>query len=592
MSKKNMIVTTEDNQLLYMGEHLYSSVMKHRLSRPFCYASGKIKRGDIFVALFSDAARITADDRKLLENVCGERLSRTGPLIVAGVYEDDSVHSLIKSMTEEAAKQDVWLETVFHGCYLKLMRPGEDAVLQTDSQEVKASLEGGAALAILNESGFLYFTVAENGTEHRVTEILTGAEFEGFWDEERIHAQPVRIGDVLTEEFVSATTGMEEDGSSIIRLGGILYHVQRLTFSSATPRRVLWIVRNEFDVLGELSSHSEVYDMITKADSRKELSGGYTFGLWGNDPKINRIRFLLQKGASTNTTILLTGESGTGKSFLAREIHKCSKREKGTFVSVNCAAIPYNLIESELFGYEEGAFTGARKGGKAGYFEIAEGGTLFLDEITEMPLSLQGKLLEVIQNKTYFRVGGVKKKTADVRIIAATNKDLKTQVREHKFREDLYYRINVFPVEIPPLRERIDSLYNIIADLLPEICERLGVPQQVISQRAMEKMKNYGWPGNIRELENVIEKACILSDGKVILPEDVDLGKNDGILLDDDVRTLKELRDDFEKKVLEDALKRCGGSRLQAAARLDISKTSLFEKLKKYGLGGGEKEEV
>ena len=192
MSKKKMIITTEDNQLLYMGEHLYSSVMKHRLSRPFCYASVKIKRGDIFVALFSDAARITADDRKLLENVCGERLSRTGPLIVAGVYEDDSVHSLIKSMTEEAAKQDVWLETVFHGCYLKLMRPGEDAVLQTDSQEVKASLEGGAALAILNESGFLYFTVAENGTEHRVTEILTGAEFEGFWDEERIHAQPVR----------------------------------------------------------------------------------------------------------------------------------------------------------------------------------------------------------------------------------------------------------------------------------------------------------------------------------------------------------------------------------------------------------------
>ena len=371
-----------------------------------------------------------------------------------------------------------------------------------------------------------------------------------------------------------------------------MYHVQRNTFSETKEGCILWIVRNEFDILREMNSHSEIYDTITKADSRKELSGGYTFGLWGNDPKINRIRFLLQKGAATNTTILLTGESGTGKSFLAKEIHKCSKRKKGSFVSVNCAAIPYNLIESELFGYEEGAFTGARKGGKAGYFEIAEGGTLFLDEITEMPLSLQGKLLEVIQNKTYFRVGGVKKKTADVRIIAATNKNLKTQVREHKFREDLYYRINVFPVEIPPLRERIDSLYNIVADLLPEICERLDVPQQVISQRAMEKMKNYGWPGNIRELENVIEKACILSDGKVILPEDIDLGKNDALLLADEVRTLKELRDDFEKKILEDTLKRCGGSRLKAASMLDISKTSLFEKLKKYGLSNGEREEM
>ncbi|MBR4074261.1 MAG: sigma-54-dependent Fis family transcriptional regulator, partial [Firmicutes bacterium] len=379
---------------------------------------------------------------------------------------------------------------------------------------------------------------------------------------------------------------------SILQLGGTMYHVQRNRFSETQEGCILWIVRNEFDILREMNSHSEIYDTITKADSRKELSGGYTFGLWGNDPKINRIRFLLQKGAATNTTILLTGESGTGKSFLAKEIHKCSKRKKGSFVSVNCAAIPYNLIESELFGYEEGAFTGARKGGKAGYFEIAEGGTLFLDEITEMPLSLQGKLLEVIQNKTYFRVGGVKKKTADVRIIAATNKNLKTQVREHKFREDLYYRINVFPVEIPPLRERIDSLYNIVADLLPEICERLDVPQQVISQRAMEKMKNYGWPGNIRELENVIEKACILSDGKVILPEDIDLGKNDALLLADEVRTLKELRDDFEKKILEDTLKRCGGSRLKAASMLDISKTSLFEKLKKYGLSNGEREEM
>ena len=591
MSKKNMIITTEEDRLLYIGEHLYSSVMKNRLARPFCYASGRIKRGDIFVALFSDASRFSSEDRRKLEAVCGERLPKEAPLILCGVYEDDGVKNLIKSISPEAASKDVWLETVFHGSYLKLLRLEEEAVLRTDSQEVRTSLEKGAALAILNENGFVYFTVKDRGTEHAVTEILSGAEFDGFWDEDRVNFNQVMVKDVLTEEFVRETSAMEEDENSIIRLGGIMYHVQRMTFSLEQSQRVLWVVRSEFDILRELSAHSEIYDAITKADSRKELIGGYTFGLWGNDPKINRIRFLLQKGAATNTTILLTGESGTGKSFLAQEIHKCSKRRKGAFVSVNCAAIPYNLIESELFGYEEGAFTGARKGGKAGYFELADGGTLFLDEITEMPLSLQGKLLEVIQNKTYFRVGGVKKKTADVRIIAATNKDLKVLVREHKFREDLYYRINVFPVEIPPLRERIDSLYNIVADLVPEICERLDVAQQVVSQRAMEKMRNYSWPGNIRELENVLEKACILSDGKVILPEDVDLGKNDAVLLCDEEKTLKELRDEFEKKVLEDALKRCGGSRLLAAKQLDISKTSLFEKLKKYGIGGGEREE-
>ena len=591
MSKKNMIITTEDHRVLYIGEHLYSSVMKPRLEHPFCYASGRMKRGDVFVALFSDAGQLCVEDRAALENVCGERLPQGETMIVAGVYQDDGVKSLVKSVSQEAKQKEVWLETVFHGNYLKMMRIGEEIVLKTDSQEIKRAY-GGTALAVLNESGFVYFTVGDNETEHTVIEILNGMEFDGFWDEERLKEHPIWMKDVFNDAFADMMMSMDRNGSSILQLGGTMYHVQRNSFSETQEGCILWIVRNEFDILREMNSHSEIYDTITKADSRKELSGGYTFGLWGNDPKINRIRFLLQKGAATNTTILLTGESGTGKSFLAKEIHKCSKRKKGSFVSVNCAAIPYNLIESELFGYEEGAFTGARKGGKAGYFEIAEGGTLFLDEITEMPLSLQGKLLEVIQNKTYFRVGGVKKKTADDRIIAATNKNLKTQVREHKFREDLYYRINVFPVEIPPLRERIDSLYNIVADLLPEICERLDVPQQVISQRAMEKMKNYGWPGNIRELENVIEKACILSDGKVILPEDIDLGKNDALLLADEVRTLKELRDDFEKKILEDTLKRCGGSRLKAASMLDISKTSLFEKLKKYGLSNGEREEM
>lgn len=585
-----MIITTENERILYIGEHLYSSVMKPKLERPFCFASGKIKHGDIYIALFSDVRRLDREEREMLERICGEQLPKENPLIITGVYEDDSVKNLVKSISEEAMQKEIWMETVFHGSYLKLRKNGPEMVLCTDSQEVTVSLKDGAALVILNEEGISYFSVGASDTESIVAEVLSGAEYEGFWDEDRVEHQALKMKEVLTEEFLNAVEGMEGE-TAILRLDGSMYHVQKIRFRNSVPAVTLWILRDEFDVLSELSTDSAIYDSITKADSRRELSGGYTFGLWGNDPKINRIRFLLQKGAATNTTILLTGESGTGKSYLASEIHKCSKRRKGAFISVNCAAIPYNLIESELFGYEEGAFTGARKGGKAGYFELADGGTLFLDEITEMPLSLQGKLLEVIQNKTYFRVGGVKKKTADVRIIAATNKDLRRQVKEHKFREDLYYRINVFPVEIPPLRERIDSLYNIVADLLPEICERLDVPQQVISQRAMEKMRGYGWPGNIRELENVIEKACILSDGKVILPEDLDLGKNDVILSGDEEKTLKELREEFEKKVLEDTLRRCGGSRLQAAKQLDVSKTSLFEKLKKYGISGVEREE-
>ena len=591
MSKKNVLLTTEENLVLYIGEHLQSRIMKSRVGRPFCYASGRIKRGDVFVVLFMDAGEIPSQDRTVLERITGERIPKSDPLIIAGVYEDEGVKSLVKTVSDEAQKRDIWLETVFHENYLKLMKDGRTATLETDSQRVEYSMENGVALAILNESGFVYFSTEGRETPHSAIELLDGKDFEGYWNTQLVQNSPLRMKDILAKEFVEAISTMEEEDRAIFPVNGVQYYVQKMKWDTHPFRGTVWTVLDEFQILNHLSHHSEVYDAITKADSRKELIGGYTFGLWGNDQKINRIRFLLQKGAPTNTTILLTGESGTGKSFLANEIHKCSKRRDGAFISVNCAAIPYNLIESELFGYEEGAFTGARKGGKAGFFELANGGTLFLDEITEMPLSLQGKLLEVIQSKTYFRVGGVKKKTADVRIIAATNKDLKEQVKTHKFREDLYYRINVFPVEIPPLRDRIDSLYNIVADILPEICERLDVPQQVISQGAMEKMRNYSWPGNIRELENALEKACILSDGKVILPEDVDLGLGAEAGDGEEIRSLKELREAFEKQVLEDTLKRCGGSRIQAAAMLDIGKTSLFEKLKKYGLSGSEKEE-
>ena len=200
---------------------------------------------------------------------------------------------------------------------------------------------------------------------------------------------------------------------------------------------------------------------------------------------------------------------------------------------------------------------------------MAEHGTLFLDEITELPLSLQGKLLEVMQNRSYFSVGGERKKQADVRIIAATNKNLQDLVNRRLFREDLYYRINVFPIEVPPLRQRMDSLPIIVTDLLPEICSRLDIRQLIISPTALDKMKQYHWPGNIRELENVLEKACILSDGKIILPADIEISP-DTVSASSGRKSLKAQREDFEKSVIENTLKLCGGSRLLTARYLDI----------------------
>ena len=310
------------------------------------------------------------------------------------------------------------------------------------------------------------------------------------------------------------------------------------------------------------------------------------FRLFGAHEKMKETERLLQKGSNTNTTMLLTGESGTGKTFLAREIHKNSKRSDGPFVHVNCAAIPYQLIESELFGYEDGAFTGARKGGKKGYFELSNGGTLFLDEITEIPVSLQGKLLEVLQNRTFYRVGGTKKLETNIRVIAATNRDLKKEIEEKRFREDLYYRINVFPVEIPPLRERSESIYEIISDILPEICSRLEIEPLIVSSQALEKMEKYSWPGNIRELENVLEKAAILSDGRMILPDDVVLTEENNNISSGE--TLKEIKEMCERQAIVDALERFHGDKEAAARELDIGRTNIFEKIKKYNIQSRE----
>ena len=249
---------------------------------------------------------------------------------------------------------------------------------------------------------------------------------------------------------------------------------------------------------------------------------------------------------------------------------------------INCAAISYNLLESELFGYEEGAFTGAKKGGKSGLFDMAYGGTLFLDEIAEIPLTLQGKLLEVMQSKTYFRVGGTKKREIDVRFIAATNKDLEQMVKDKCFREDLFYRINVFPIEIPPLRDRIESIHAIVSDILPEICERLEIEPVIIDYEALEKIKSYSWPGNIRELENVLEKAAILCDKKIVPSENIIIP--DSREYETKLKTLRELREECEIEAIRNAVCIYRGDKFKAAKHLGIGKTSMFDKIKKYGI--------
>lgn len=261
---------------------------------------------------------------------------------------------------------------------------------------------------------------------------------------------------------------------------------------------------------------TKVKESFEKIESTKEENGNFI----ATSPELEQALTIARKAAKTDVSVLLLGESGVGKELFANYVHKNSPRVKNAFVAINMAAIPENLLESELFGYEKGAFTDAIAE-KKGYFEVANGGTLFLDEIGEMPMMLQAKLLRVIQERVMVRVGGTKELPIDVRIVSATNADIKRSIKEGQFREDLYYRLNTIPIEIAPLRQRKEEILPICEVILERVTKKYGLQKRYFSQEAIESLMTYRWPGNIRELISVVERAVILSDTEAISKEDL-----------------------------------------------------------------------
>ncbi len=289
----------------------------------------------------------------------------------------------------------------------------------------------------------------------------------------------------------------------------------------------------------------------------------------GQSPAMKQFATLLRKVAQTDATVLILGESGTGKELAAKAIHTLSKRKDKPYLAQFCGSIPDTLLESELFGYKKGAFTGATSD-KKGLFEVADGGTFFLDEIADISMALQAKLLRVIQNQEIIPLGDTKVKKVDVRIIAATNKDLRQLVKEGKFREDLFYRLNVFPIRIPPLRERLGD----IPLLAKYFARQFGADDFRFDSRALQKMERYSWPGNVRQLQNVIQRAIILSDDKRILPEHIILDE------DESPEQFEGTLKDFEKLLLRKRLEKYGGNRTLTAKSLGVSVRWVQLKLK------------
>jgi len=342
----------------------------------------------------------------------------------------------------------------------------------------------------------------------------------------------------------------------------------------------------------ELERMSSLKDYLEQQLSSKNNDPRGFSNIIANDSNMKKVIITAINVAKSDVTIFLRGETGTGKDLLCKAIHHESKRKNGPFIEVNCAAIPEHLLESELFGFEEGSFTGAKKGGKLGKFELADGGTLFLNEIGDMTMSQQAKLLDLIQEKSFTRIGGTKTISADVRIIAATNQNLEKRITENAFRKDLFFRLSVFSIHIPPLRDRKGDIPLFVQLFLNKYAKRENKSIS-ISNSAMRVLMDYDWPGNVRELQNTIEFAVITSNGDFIKPDDFMYLLSRRYSLYDHETSSFETRDQYflkdeifsiEKERIIMALKESNNNKSKAIKHLGISRSQFYKKIKKYGV--------
>lgn len=394
----------------------------------------------------------------------------------------------------------------------------------------------------------------------------------------------------------------KEDGSQLLRWmreKSFLYPVIVLTAHGSIDSAVECMKRGAFDYLSKPFERSELLAVVQKAVLEYETNRRFSVPLDEEDvfvgvsPQMAKVNKLIEKVAPTESNVLIWGESGTGKELIAQLIHEKSQRSSAPLVKLNCAALPESLLESELFGYEKGAFTGAYST-KLGRFELAQSGTLFLDEVGEMSPEMQVKLLRVLQEKTFERVGGIKTHQADVRLVAATNKNLEEEVKNGRFRGDLFYRLNVLPIYVAPLRERKEDISPLMSHLALKVSKKLKRPVPRFSHEAISALTHYSWPGNIRELENTLERLLILSSSEILNAEDLPSEIHqfeDRELLQQAVQQegglkekVKTVTRKVEKKAIEEALVMTGNNVTRAAQLLDVSRKGLQLKMKELGI--------
>ncbi len=429
-------------------------------------------------------------------------------------------------------------------------------VLENEGYEVQTASNGVEALNLLEDE---YFDVTL--TDNRMPE-MNGLEL----------MREISKSDIKTAVIFITAYADIKDAVEAIKLGAYNYLEKNFTTE---------------ELLSVIKEALEKQKMIEKNNIlKKKLKNHSPFhGIVGESKKIKEIKNLICKIADSKASVLLMGESGTGKELFARAIHQCSQRRNKPFVAINCAALPQTLLESELFGYEKGAFTGALKQ-KKGKFELANGGTLFLDEIGEMNLETQSKLLRVLQEKEYERVGGLKPIKVDIRVVAATNVDLKEAIKHGRFREDLYYRINVIPIEIPPLRERKEDIPILAEYFLKMFNREYDKSIDLISMEVLDIFMEYEWRGNARELKNIIESAVAVAspDDKILGPQHLQAH-----FVNTKRKNSNEIKDgmslaEIEKQYIYNTLKKVNWNKSKAAKILNINRQTLYNKIKSLNI--------
>lgn len=473
---------------------------------------------------------------------------------------------------------------------------------------------------MIQQSELIILVACGNGNfKEEIARILSGENFKIVFAETGSEAIKVierqKIHAAILDEFLPDKNSVEL--LQYCRNSGLLFPVIVISRDPSIERAIAVMKSGAYDYLPLTVSEVSAVKLIgtlkeallRSADvfelqlSPKDLTSETTFEevkqphfeeLIGSSIPMKKLYRLIDRVARADVTVLITGESGTGKELVAQAIHRRSNRKDKPFVPVNCGAIPEELLESEFFGHEKGAFSGAIRT-KIGRFELANGGSIFLDEIGEMKSSLQVKLLRFLQERTFERVGGLKTIEVDVRVIAATNKDLWKAVQEGTFREDLFYRLNVVPIHVPPLRERKEDIPLLVEHfLIRHALSRDDGSKKRVNPEVIECFMEYSWPGNVRELENIIKRLIILSDGDEITADDLPdrfhrsirdkSSRSPGLRLPEEGIDLKKFMEQIEKSFIEQALEKTGGVKNQAAKLLGLNRTTLIEKMKKLGM--------